>query len=747
MSSTDRHTSGARAGRARAGALHGLPATLLEEGLRFLFKLYFVTFHRVKVEGLDRAPREAARLIVVANHASLIDGLLVWTYLRLPLRIVVDRTAAAKWLFRPFAHNIHTVEIDSANPYALKDVVRLVTEGAPLLIFPEGRRTSTGSLMKIYDGTGFVALHASSAILPLHLETYHTLYARKHPGRRLFAPVSMTVGRLQPPLSFEHLSRTKRKRAATAALYRMLSDVYLEAHNRPSTLGREFLISCSAHRRRPLFDDATGGRASYGKALAAAFALGRFMSSEVKGQNDSVALMLPNLTVAALLFMGVQLFRKTAVFLNYSAGPAAVAHALAIADPPVVATSRTLLERIRFDQNLFGERRIIFVEDLKSVIRRRDKAWGLMRSFFPGKYAALSAGDEESTACVLFTSGSEGAPKGVCLSHRNLLTNVHQALSRIDVSDRDHFLCALPLFHAFGLAVGTIIPLLIGARAFFYPNPLHYRVIPELAYSKECTILAGTPTFLRGYGRRASLYDFFFVRHIFSGAERLDDALFDDYAKKFGIRLLSGYGVTECSPMISINSPLAFTHGSVGMPLPGIECRLEAVPGIDPRGGRVGRLSVRGANVMKGYLGDEKANRKRLVEDEGWYDTGDIVELSEEGFLKIVGRAKRFAKIGGEMVSLAAVEESLETALGERGKAIAVISATRKQRGERLAAITDNAAIDAKAVRQALRTRGLPDRAIPREVYFVKKMPKLGTGKIDYPALTAIFKEQGGSGR
>jgi acyl-[acyl-carrier-protein]-phospholipid O-acyltransferase/long-chain-fatty-acid--[acyl-carrier-protein] ligase len=723
--------------------MHGLLATVFEECLRLLFKLYFGLVHRARVSGLERVPREAARLVVIANHASLIDGLFVWTYLKLPLRIVVDRTAAARRLFRPFAHNIHTIEIDSANPYALKDVARLVAEGAPLLIFPEGRRTSTGSLMKIYDGTGFVALHADAAILPLHLDTYRTLYARKHPGRRFFAPIAMTVGKTQLHLSLDHLPRSKRKQAATRAVYRMLSEVYLEAHGGPSTLGREFIGACREHRGRPLFDDATGVRMTYGKALAAAFTLGRLLTRGARNEkNDDIAVMLPNLTVTALVFMGLQLFRKTAVFLNYSAGRAAIGDALSLADPAVVVASRVLLERMRLDEDLFGDRRVVFVEDFKNLIRARDKAWGLIRSFFSGKYAAMSPGEEGATAVVFFTSGSEGAPKGVCLSHENLMTNVHQALSRIGVSGEDHFFNALPLFHAFGLTVGTIIPVMIGARAFFYANPLHYRAVPEMAYEKECTVLCGTPTFLRGYGRRANPYDFSFMRHVFSGAERLSDALFDDYAKKFGIRVLEGYGVTECSPMISINSPLDHEYGTVGMALPGIECRLEGVPGIDAKGGRVGRLLVRGGNVMKGYLRDEKANYKYLVEDRGWHDTGDIVETTAEGFLKIVGRVRRFAKVGGEMVSLAAVEDALEGALGGRGKSIAVIAAAEERTGERLAVVTDSAGIDAKVVRQALLALGFSDRAIPREVRLVKRVPKLGTGKIDYMALGAMMEAQ-----
>ena len=349
----------------------------------------------------------------------------------------------------------------------------------------------------------------------------------------------------------------------------------------------------------------------------------------------------------------------------------------------------------------------------------------------------MTPGEEKETACVLFTSGSEGTPKGVCLSHENIITNVHQALSRIDVRETDYFLNALPIFHSFGLTVGVIIPLFSGTRAFLYANPLHYRIIPEIAYNEGCTILMGTNTFLNGYSKRANPYDFCSVRYVFCGAEPLQDALFERFAKVFGIRVMSGYGATECSPIVSIASALEHEYGTVGKVLPGIEYRLEPVEGIDPKGGSVGKLFVRGKNVMKGYLKNEEAMRKYLVEDEGWYDTGDMAEITETGFLKIVGRLKRFAKISGEMVSLTAVEEALAGAFGDR-KDIAVMARTDEQKGERLIVVTNNPEVDLTRVREILRAKGFSDLACPKDIRFIKDMPKLGTGKVDYIALKAL---------
>ncbi len=706
--------------------------SLFREGARMLFKLYFRLVHRIRVEGMENVPRAFDRLIVIANHASLIDGLLIWTYLKLPFKIIVDRTVARKFAYRPFMQNRYTVQIDSMSPYSLKEVIRKVREGTPLLIFPEGRMTRTGSLMKIYEGTGFAALRTGAPILPIHLgNVYATRAAPRHPGRRLFAPVTMTIGKVREPINLDHLPARARKEEATRKIYRMLSEMYVEAHDKPATLGSSFLRLCKEHRRKILFKDSTGKAVSYGKALKGAFVLGRYLS---RWGDKNVGIMLPNLTVTALILMGLQVYRKTPAMLNYASGPGALAHAMDLADLNTIVSSRQFLQRIKLSDSVFAGRRVVYLEDLQKEIGPGAKVRGVLRSLFPGGHARMEPGEHKETACILFTSGSEGVPKGVCLSHENIITNVHQALSRIDVRENDYILNALPIFHSFGLTVGIIIPMFAGAKAFLYVNPLHYRIIPEIAYQENCTILMGTNTFLNGYSKRANPYDFYSMRYIFSGAEPLSEAVFDRYARVYGIRVMSGYGATECSPIVSIASALEHEYGTVGKVLPGMEYKLVAVAGIDDKDGTVGKLFVRGKNVMKGYLKNEAANRKYLVEDEGWYDTGDMVEFTEKGFLKIVGRLKRFAKISGEMISLTAVEESLHGLFGER-KDIVVLAIADEHKGERLIIATNSPQGEMKAVRETLKGKGFSDLAVPRDIRFIKDLPKLGTGKIDYMRL------------
>jgi acyl-[acyl-carrier-protein]-phospholipid O-acyltransferase/long-chain-fatty-acid--[acyl-carrier-protein] ligase len=360
---------------------------------------------------------------------------------------------------------------------------------------------------------------------------------------------------------------------------------------------------------------------------------------------------------------------------------------------------------------------------------------------FPGRLAKAQPGEHLQPAVVLFTSGSEGVPKGVCLSHENIIANIWQALSRIDVGPADYLLNALPVFHSFGLTIGVFLPLFAGCRSFLYISPLHYRIVPEIAYEEGCTILMGTNIFLNGYSRKAHPYDFSSMRYIFCGAEALSEAVFERYARVFGVRVMSGYGATECAPVICMNSALENKHGTVGRVLPGIEHRVLPVAGIDAKGGRVGRLFVKGKNVMTGYLKNEAANHKFLVEDGGWYDTGDIVDIDESGFVTIIGRLKRFSKISGEMVSLTAIEEALSGVFGPT-KEIAVMPVADEKKGERLVLVTNSRDADLKKARDVLREKGLSDLTHPREIIYMKEMPKLGTGKPDYVKLKQMLGDR-----
>jgi acyl-[acyl-carrier-protein]-phospholipid O-acyltransferase/long-chain-fatty-acid--[acyl-carrier-protein] ligase len=328
---------------------------------------------------------------------------------------------------------------------------------------------------------------------------------------------------------------------------------------------------------------------------------------------------------------------------------------------------------------------------------------------------------------VLFTSGSEGTPKGVVLSHRNILANCQQLAARVDFNPSDIVFNALPMFHSFGLTGGTILPLISGVKIFLYPSPLHYRIVPELAYDTNATILFGTDTFLTGYARAGHPYDFYSVRYVFAGAERVREETRRAWTERFGLRILEGYGATETAPVLATNTPMHFKPGTVGRLLPGIEARIEPVEGI-PDGGR---LVVSGPNVMLGYLREGSPGVLEPPEG-GWYDTGDIVSLDAEGFVTIKGRAKRFAKIAGEMISLAAVEAQAARLWPDYRHATLAFPDPRK--GEQVVLLTENPAGTAEILLADAHAHGIAEVLVPRTVIPVREVPLMGTGKVDYGA-------------
>jgi acyl-[acyl-carrier-protein]-phospholipid O-acyltransferase/long-chain-fatty-acid--[acyl-carrier-protein] ligase len=336
---------------------------------------------------------------------------------------------------------------------------------------------------------------------------------------------------------------------------------------------------------------------------------------------------------------------------------------------------------------------------------------------------------------ILFTSGSEGLPKGVALSHKNLLSNCLQLAARVDFNPTDIVLNALPVFHSFGLTGGTLLPILNGIKTVLYPSPLHYRIVPALAYDADATILFGTDTFLAGYARMAASYDFYSLRYIFAGAEKVRDTTRAAYAERFGLRIMEGYGATEAGPVISVNTPMHFRAGTVGRLLPAIEAHLDPVPGIDDEDGSVGRLAIRGPNIMAGYY---KADAPGVLQppENGWHDSGDIVKIDAEGYVAIRGRAKRFAKIGGEMISLPAVE-GYASALWP-GFDHAVVTRPDPRKGEQLVLFTTKPGATAGALQGWAKANGTAEISVPKDVRMVAALPVLGTGKLDYPALSSM---------
>ena len=482
---------------------------------------------------------------------------------------------------------------------------------------------------------------------------------------------------------------------------------------------------------KPIIEDALGTKLTYRKLILGAQVLSRKLEQGT-GVGENVGVLLPNSAGVAVVFMALQTIGRVPAMLNFSAGPVNVLAAMKAAQVKTVLTSQAFIEKGKLDKLIVamaGQARVVYLEDIRADIGLADKIAGFRAGIAPR--VARQANDP---AVILFTSGSEGTPKGVVLSHRNILANAAQALARVDANANDKVFNVLPVFHSFGLTGGMMMPLLGGIPIFMYPSPLHYRIVPELIYQTGATILFGTDTFLTGYARSAHAYDFRTLRLVIAGAEAVKERTRQIYMERYGIRILEGYGVTETAPVLAMNTPMANRQGTVGRISPLMEYRLDSVPGIEEGG----RLSVKGPNVMLGYL---RAENPGVLEPlpGGWHDTGDIVTVDAQGFIAIKGRAKRFAKIAGEMVSLSAVE-TMASALWPQAMSVAV-SIPDARKGERIVLLTTQKDADRAAMQRQAKSVGASELAVPADIRVVDNVPLLGTGKTDYVGATALAKE------
>ena len=710
---------------------------------RFLLQVLF----RFRAYDLD-ALKTPGPVLLIPNHLSWIDWLFLWVCLDEDWKFVTSSISAqTSWLHRKLMINHYTLPIDTNSPYAVKRMAEFLKGGGRLVLFAEGRLSRTGNLMKLFDGTGFLIFKTKAKVITAYLRGAERLPFSPNPGWKKCFP--KVTAHFSATLAAPELGdiRTGRARALLTSWLR--DQMVRQQFEVEMAFGAQNVLSAVVETARKLpghiiLEDATLQTLTYRKLMVGADVLAHALRGAVTG-GERVGLLLPNVNATPVVILALWSLGKVPAVLNFSSGTPTMLACAELAGLKHIVTSRAFLERAKLNVDDFVKAGVslICLEDVRARISGSKKLLTLLRHVFnrqPARDLSESAiGNRQSAgspAVIVFTSGSEGVPKGVELTHGNILANIRQMLAVTDLTDCDRLFNCLPLFHSFGLTTGAFLPLVRGIYVFLYPSPLHYRMVPSVLYDRDCTVFISTNTFLNGYARKAHPYDFRSLRYLFAAAEKLQEATALAWSQKYGVRILEGYGATECAPCLSVNTPLEPRYGSVGRLLPGMEYKLEPVEGV----AEGGRLFVRGPNVMKGYLNAE-ANAKFQALG-GWYDTGDIVSVDAEGYLHILGRMKRFAKVSGEMVSLTAVEDALAGAFPHYGLhcQIAVITRPEENKGEALIAVTNEPKLTLDEIRDAIKARGLTNLSVPREIKVVKEIPKLGTGKVNHRELQALME-------
>lgn len=709
--------------------------------MKWMIKGLLKLFFKVKISGLEhyhRLDQSGEPMLIIANHTSLLDGVLIRAFLPGDTAFMVDESHTHQWYEKFLLSFVQHFKVEFHNPYATKRVIKALKSGQHCMIFPEGRITTTGSLMKVYEGTGMVAHQANAMILPIsiqgaHLSRFSYLDGERfaYTKRRWFPTIRLQVLPAQSLNMPGVLKGRQKHQFFKNRIFSILRNAQFESQQTPKSLFKALCDSAIAFNEKQVcVEDINGVALSRKKLKLGAMILGRKLAKLCEGE-ARVGVLLPNVSGLPVAFFGLQAFGIVPAMLNFTAGLGPMRSACETAELKSIITSRKFVEVYQLDtvvEALSDQVRFIYLEDVRAQVNAVDKIRALLTPVSALKGYDL---EENVPAVVLFTSGSEGTPKGVVLSHKNLTSNVNQISSVLTLLPGEQLFNALPTFHSFGLTAGLLWPLLKGGKVFLYPSPLHYGVIPEMIYNLNVKLLFGTDTFFSGYAKKADPYDFVSVRYMVAGAEKLRPETRRLYADQFHTPILEGYGVTETAPVLAVNNPLSFKNGTVGQLVPGVDYQIRPIDGI----AEGGSLVVKGPNIMLGYLMPNQPGVLQPPKD-GWYDTGDVVEVDAEGFIRIKGRAKRFAKIGGEMISLTAVESYINQTSPEGHHVVVAVADERK--GEQLILVTNDEGLSRQTVKEAAKSAQVSEMMVPKTVILVEEIPILGTGKTNYPAVQAI---------
>jgi acyl-[acyl-carrier-protein]-phospholipid O-acyltransferase/long-chain-fatty-acid--[acyl-carrier-protein] ligase len=723
--------------------------------IRLIVWILTHTIYRLRVIGRENFPLSGGALLV-SNHMSLVDALLLLGASRRPVRFLMFKDIYDLPYIKPFAQMIRAIPISSQlRPrdmiHSLREASDSIRQGEIVCIFAEGQITRIGQMLPFRRGMERIMKGIDAPIVPVHLDgVWGSIFSYER-GRFLWKlphripyPVTVSFGKPLPATagSFE----------VRAAVQELQTEAFRFHRARMHTLAESFIRTAHHYPFRFAMGDKRRPRMSWGGALLSAIFLARRLRKTWEGQ-EMVGILLPPSVPGALLNYAASLSGKIPVNLNYTASNETLASCAEQCKLQTVITTKLLLEKIP----LTIPGRTILIEEVAAAPRFGERFIALLMWLLPGKTLeqALSGGKRstlDDLATVIFSSGSTGEPKGVMLTHYNIASNIEQMGQTFMLSQGDVLLGVLPFFHSFGFTVTLWLPAFLAVGVAFHPSPIDLVAVSEMVRDYKITFLLTTPTFLQQYTRRCLPEDFGSLQFVVVGAEKLPDALALAFEDRFGIRPLEGYGATECSPVIAVNTrdfrapgfrQVGGKRGRIGHPLPGIAVKI-----VDPETRErlamdtPGLLLVRGPNVMKGYLG--KPEKTAEVLQDGWYVTGDIAAEDEDGFLTITDRLSRFSKIGGEMVPHIKIEEKLHELAGASEKTFVVTGVPDGKKGERLVVLHTMDPGELKPVIERLGNSDLPNLWVPRanQYFQVEELPHLGSGKLDLRRIHEIAKEK-----
>lgn len=723
--------------------------------LRMVLWVVCGTVYRVRTLGHENMPKRGGALLV-ANHTSFLDALMLLASTDRHIRFIMAKQYYDVFWIRPIAKLMGVIPISrSEGPRGVMQSLRKASEaiqsGSIVCIFPEGQITRTGQLLPFRKGYQRIMEGVNAPIVPVHLdELWGSIFSYKG-GRFLFklpdtVPYTLTVTYGTPApgdTSAAELRRTIQELGTEAYAHRKLAEVILH---------RAFIKTARRHPFRFAVADERSGQLSYFKLLTGSIILTRKLKA-ILGQEDKVGILLPPGIGCTLVNIALQFMGRVPVNMNYTASREALESAAEQCGMKQVITAHAFLEK----QPVHVPGEAVYVDDILPTVTKKDRIKGMLAAVFKSirslelEFGGSAERDADDLATIIFSSGSEGAPKGVMLTQYNISSNIDCSLQIFPHTNRDRVVGVLPIFHSFGFTTTLWLPLTRGLGAIFHPSPLEPRQIGKLVQKYQGKMLFATSTFLQGFIRRCSPQHLGSLEFVICGAEKMAPRVRDAFKDKFGVEPLEGYGTTECAPIVSLNLPefrargffqRGTKRGSVGHPLPGISVKaIDVDTGNEVGENQTGMLCVKGPNIMKGYLG--MPEQTAAVLQDGWYKTGDIVTIDEEGFITITDRLARFSKIAGEMVSHTQVEEELHELMGTTERMLAVTSVPDESKGERLVVLhmLDNGEFDDLVSK--LDELPLPKIAVPKAsaFYNVEEIPVLGTGKIDIKALKRLAQQ------